>query len=101
VPENQLAGLMPQHVTVTKAEGNVQVAWQVPKQADQVTGYVVRAKVPGVQDPILKTPNGTEPAVVFSADSVSDETCYTVTSLIIVNGSSEFAPAAEVCKTDN
>ncbi|MES4891775.1 serine/threonine-protein kinase [Streptomyces sp. NPDC096012] len=98
VPQNLLAGLMPRKVTVTKAEGNVEVTWQVPQQAGQVTGYVVRAKVPGVKDPVLKTADGTEPAVVFPAGSVPSGTCYTVTSLIIVSGRTEFASAPAVCR---
>ncbi|MGV9354557.1 serine/threonine-protein kinase [Streptomyces misionensis] len=100
VPRNRLPGLMPREVTVTKAEGNVQVAWQVPTKAGQVTGYVVRATVPGAKDPLVKTADGTEPAVVFSAASVPSGTCYTVTSLIIVNGTTEFASAPAVCRAD-
>ncbi|MEU2354887.1 serine/threonine-protein kinase [Streptomyces misionensis] len=100
VPRGLLADLMPRKVTVTRVEGNVQVAWQVPVRAGQVTGYVVRAKVPGATDPLVKAADGTEPAVVFSAGSVPSGTCYTVTSLIIVNGATEFASAPAVCRVN-
>jgi len=100
VPKDQLPGLMPQNVTVTKAEGNIQVTWQRPKQAGQVIAYVVQAKVPGVDNPIRKTASLTEPSAVFPASSVSGDTCYTVASLITANGAYKFASAPAVCHTD-
>jgi hypothetical protein len=100
VPKDQLPGLMPQNVTVTRAEGNIQVTWQRPKQAGQVIAYVVQAKVPGVDNPIRRTASLTEPSAVFPASAVSGDTCYTVASLITANGAYEFASAPAVCHTD-
>jgi hypothetical protein len=97
-PKDQLPGLMPQNITVTKVDGNVQVAWQQPKQPGQVIAYVVQAKAPG-RNPTRKTASLTEPTAVFPASSVSDQTCYTVASLINADGTYEFASAPEVCHT--
>lgn len=99
VPPDKLPGLMPLDVKAVKAEGNVQVSWKPPQHASAVTGYVVRAVVPGGGEPILKSPNGNEPAVVFTAGSVTNDTCYTVSSVISVNGQYQFAPSKELCTT--
>ncbi|MCM2426857.1 serine/threonine-protein kinase [Streptomyces sp. RKAG337] len=99
VPADKLPGLMPQNVQAVKANGNVQITWKPPTQAAQVAGYVVRAVVPGGGEPLQKTPNGNEPAVVFTAGSVTADTCYTVNAVISVDGKFQFAPSKELCKT--
>ncbi|WP_405737169.1 serine/threonine protein kinase [Streptomyces sp. NBC_01537] len=100
VPAAQLAELMPRNVTATKAEGNVQIAWQVPKQSAGVIGYLVQARPPGADRPIQKSANVSEQAVFISAGSVTDDTCYTVLTVVSMDGAIRFAPSQPLCKTD-
>jgi hypothetical protein len=100
VPVGELPKLKPLNVTATEVEGNVQIAWQAPEQKTGVVGYVVHARVPGTNLPIQKTTNKTEPAVLFSAGSVTDDTCYTVMTVVLIDGQTRFAPSEPLCQTD-
>ncbi|WUH93661.1 serine/threonine protein kinase [Streptomyces sp. NBC_00433] len=99
VPTDQLPVLMPRHVTVTRADGQVQVTWQLPEQAQRISGYVVQAKVRGTQSSPRRTAGNADPVATFPANSVSPGTCYTVTSLILTNGIVEYASAPDMCHT--
>jgi hypothetical protein len=99
VPKDQLPDLVPRDVAVTKADGGVQVAWRLPKKAAGISGYIVRAVLPGGKELPVKQPLGAELAVVFPAGSVPGGTCFTVTSVLFVNGSPELASAPEFCGT--
>ncbi|WP_416979298.1 protein kinase domain-containing protein [Streptomyces sp. T028] len=100
VPAAELPALMPRNVTAIRVEDSVQVTWQAPEKTTGVVGYVVDARAPDNGKPVRKTTSTAEPTVVFSAGSVPDGTCYTVTTLILTDGQSRFAPAEPLCRTE-
>ena len=99
-PAAQLPALMPQHVTVTRANGQVQVSWRPPKSAAVVAGYYVQASTAAGKQLGLKSAARTEPQAVFTDPATTAPgTCYTVATLITVGGGTvEYAPSQTQCQ---
>ncbi len=102
-PAAQLPALMPQHVTVTRANGQVQVSWRPPKSAAVVAGYYVQASTAAGKQLGLKSAARTEPQAVFTDPATTAPgTCYTVATLITVGGGTvEYAPSQTQCQASN
>ncbi|WP_331766956.1 protein kinase domain-containing protein [Embleya sp. NBC_00896] len=77
---------------------SVQVAWQPPRDATRIVGYLVLAvDASGAQLDRRQTPAGTA-NVVFATARVGTDACFTVASLVRTDdGSLGLAPAPAVC----